>query len=159
MFPLATIQIASWECTMYQNDLIKECWQVRLDRDCISGFLISQCKDDWKVAKHHGVDDFRWSLAHLFLFECCHILLLAYLLCVVYLTIESYASLRDPPAVTAQLNHQRSLDTKGRDHQRSLAMTQRAALGMTRPSTRNCKWNRATSPSPRSSPHLRPHLQ
>ena len=56
--------------------------------------------------------------------------------------------------VTAPQNHQRSLDPKRRDHQRSLAMTQPAVLGMTRPRTRN-----PASPSPRSTPHLRPHPQ
>ena len=57
-------------------------------------------------------------------------------------------------SVTAQKNHQRSLEVKRRDHQRSLNMTQPVALGMTRPRTRN-----PGIPSPRSSPHLRPHLQ
>ena len=58
-------------------------------------------------------------------------------------------------SVTAPRNHQRSLGSMRQNHQRSLAMTQPAALGMTQPRTRNP----ATSPSPRSSPHLRPHPQ
>ena len=56
--------------------------------------------------------------------------------------------------VKAQQNHQPSLNTKCRDHQRSHTMTQPAALGMTQPCTRN-----PVSPRPHSSPHLRPHLQ
>ena len=100
LFPLVTILIVSWKCTMYQELLIKECWQAQLGRYCIPGFLISQGKEDWELAKARGRGSLLKGLAHLFLFEFCHVLLLAYLLCVVYITAGSYASMRDPPAGT-----------------------------------------------------------
>ena len=55
--------------------------------------------------------------------------------------------------VTAQQNHQQSLDLMRRIHRRSLAMTQPAALGMTQPRTKNP----ATNPARPRSPYLRPH--
>ena len=53
----------------------------------------------WQVASKHG-KTFSMKLAHVCLILFCLFVLLAYLLCIIYITAESYASVRDPPAGT-----------------------------------------------------------
>ena len=98
LFPLAAVAIAS--CTMYHEDLIGVIREMHQQRYCIPGFLLKVFRETWRVAKKHGGKDHLMNLAHMGLIHCCLQLVLAYLLCVVYITAESYASMRDPAART-----------------------------------------------------------
>lgn len=97
VFPLTIVIIGT--CTLYQKDLIDVIWDVHLHRYCFPGLLIQVAKHVWQVASKHGKTSLM-ALAHAYLIVCCLCLLQAYLMCIMFITGESYASMRDPPTGT-----------------------------------------------------------
>ena len=97
VFPLVIVTVTSW--TQYQQDLTDVLWDVHLKHYSISEFHAEVPKMIWQVASKHGKTP-STKLAHVCLILFCLFILLAYLLCIIYITAESYASVRDPPAGT-----------------------------------------------------------
>lgn len=98
VFPLVIVMIA-WP-TRYQRGLADILWKVHLQKyKSRSEFYPDVLKHIWQMASEHG-KTLSMTVAHVCLIVFCLLVLLAYLLCVIYITAESYASVRDPPAGT-----------------------------------------------------------
>ena len=100
VFPLWVVFILL--CTSYQEDLIDTIWEVHLVRFKVGQFLIGVIVKIHAVARKHAKNtalSLRYP-THLFFILHCLGCLLVYLYCVVFVTVESYASVRDPPVGT-----------------------------------------------------------
>ena len=97
VFPLVIASIST--CMMYHQDLIDILWDMHLHKYCLLGTLVEVARQIWRMASKNG-KTFSMKLAHACLILYCMYLLQAYVLCITYITAESYASVRDPPAGT-----------------------------------------------------------
>lgn len=101
IFPTAVVFIAT--CTWYQQDLTDAIWEVHLLRFNVATFVLAALCKIHDVAKKHspkssgaGVSFVRYA-AHMVLILVCLGSLLAYAICIIFITVESYISVRDPP--------------------------------------------------------------
>jgi hypothetical protein len=104
IFPTAVVFIAT--CTWYQQDLTDTIWEVHLLRFNVVTFVLAALYKIHDVARKHSLKldgedgedvSFVRYAAHMVLILVCLGSLLAYAICIIFITVESYISVRDPP--------------------------------------------------------------